>query len=173
VQNFQSLYPQVVSNLSPYVPGEGSLDETDTNSFIVHAQNLLGQALGQTLLAQAAMQKRLESVEHQVQSVATQSESVDRRVSSLMNQVRELASNSDLITVVQLEVMLNVHWDESEKQRVGVSLSRYSRQKGKPPRKVPHPTLAGGVNGYEPSIVKAWIEDESDFRVPDVLRYVP
>lgn len=119
------------------------------------------------------MQKRLESVEHQVQSVATQSESVDRRVSSLMNQVRELASNSDLITVVQLEVMLNVHWDESEKQRVGVSLSRYSRQKGKPPRKVPHPTLAGGVNGYEPSIVKAWLEDESDFRVPDVLRYVP
>lgn len=160
-------------DLSPYLPDEGSVDGADTNSFIVHAQSLLGQALGQTLMAQAAMQRRLDSVEHQVHSVATQSEAVDRRVSTLMNQVRELASNSDLITVVQLEVMLSVHWDETEKQRIGVSLSRYSRQRGKPPRKVPHPTLAGGVNGYEPGIVKAWLEDESDFRVPDVLRYVP
>lgn len=111
------------------------------------------------MMAQAAVQKRLDVVES--------------NVSTLLDQVRDLTSNSSLITVVQLEVMLGLHWTEGEKQEKGMLLARYSRRHGIPPRKVPHPTLAGGVNGYEPGIVKAWIEEETEYKVPDVLRYVP
>lgn len=111
------------------------------------------------MMAQAAVQKRLDVVES--------------NVSTLLGQVRDLTSNSTLITVVQLEVMLGLHWTEGEKQEKGMLLARYSRRHGIPPRKVPHPTLAGGVNGYEPGIVKAWIEEETEYKVPDVLRYVP
>jgi len=109
-------------------------------------------------MAQGAIQKRLENVE--------------RNVANFERQIRQLASNSDLITVVQLEVMLQVTWNDSERNNAGTQLSRYSRKNGSAPRKIPHPTIPGGVNGYEPWIVKDWLEDETEYRVPDVLRYL-
>lgn len=147
-----------MSNIRPYQSAAPELDDSGADSYIVQAQNLLSQAVGQTLMAQAAIQKRMDVAE--------------KSIADLSRQLRQLASNSDLITVVQLEVMLQLHWSDVEKQDVGTKLARYSRRSGCSPRKVPHPTLAGGVNGYEPGIVKAWLEDETEYRVPDVLRYL-
>ncbi len=148
-----------MSDLSTYRPSAPYPEESGADTYLVQAQNLLAQAVSQTLMAQAAVQHRLDSVEH--------------NIAALSKQIRELASNSDLITVVQLQLMLQVDWDESEKQAIGTQLGRFSRKMGVLPRKVPHPVLAGGVNGYEPGVVKAWLEEETEFRVPDVLRYVP
>ena len=148
-----------MSDLATYRQAAPYPEESGADTYLVQAQNLLAQAVSQTLMAQAAVQHRLDSVEH--------------NVAALSKQIRELASNSDLITVVQLQVMLQIDWDETEKQAVGTQLGRFTRKMGVPPRKVPHPTLAGGVNGYEPGIIKAWLEEETEFKVPDVLRYVP
>lgn len=147
-----------MTDLRPYVAVAPEFDDSGADSYIVQAQNLLSQAVSQTLMAQAAIHKRMDNAE--------------RTIADMSRQIRQLASNNDLITVVQLEVMLQLHWSDSEKQDIGTKLARYSRKSGSAPRKVPHPTLAGGVNGYEPSIVKAWLEDETDYRVPDVLRYL-
>lgn len=148
-----------MSSLTTFDSSAPSRNDMGAESHLVQAQNLLAQAISQNLLAQAVIQKRLDTVEENVAALAVR--------------VHDLASNSSLITVVQLEVMLGVHWNEATKQEMGMRLARYSRHHNTPPRKVPHPTLAGGVNGYEPSIVKAWIEEETEYKVPDVLRYVP
>lgn len=148
-----------MSDLSTYRPSAPYPEESGADTYLVQAQNLLAQAVSQTLMAQAAVQHRLDSVE--------------QNVAALSRQLRELASNSDLITVVQLQTILQTGWDEAEKQAIGTQLGKFSRRMGVAPRKVPHPTLVGGVNGYEPSIIKAWLEEETEFKVPDVLRYVP
>ena len=147
-----------MSNISLYQSAALEPDESGADSYIVQAQNLLSQAVGQTLMAQAAIQKRMDVAE--------------RSIAELSRQVRQLASNGDLITVVQLETELQVHWSEAEKQNIGRQLSRYSRSAGSAPRSVPHPTIPGGVNGYEASIVKAWLEDETEFLVPTCLKYL-
>ena len=105
-----------MSNISPYQSAALELDESGADSYIVQAQNLLSQAVGQTLMAQAAIQKRMDVAE--------------KSIAELSRQVRQLASNGDLITVVQLETELQVHWSEAEKQNIGRQLSRYSRSAG-------------------------------------------
>lgn len=147
-----------MTNIRPYYPAVPEFDDSGADSYIVQAQNFLSQAVSQTLMAQGAIQKRLDNVE--------------RNVANFERQIRQLASNSDLITVVQLEVMLQTSWSDSERNSIGTKLSRYSRKSGSAPRKIPHPTIPGGVNGYEPRLVKDWLEDETDYRVPDVLRYL-
>lgn len=147
-----------MSNILPYQSAAPELDDSGADSYIVQAQNLLSQAVGQTLMAQSAIQKRMDVAE--------------KSIAELSRQLRQLAANSDLITVVQLEGMLQVPWSDAERQDVGTKLARYSRRSGSSPRKVPHPTLVGGVNGYEAKIVKAWLEDETEYRVPDFLRYL-
>ncbi len=86
-------------------------------------------------------------------------------------ELRKQQNAYSLITVNMLDTMLNAGWSEREKNAIGVKLGKFSRSCKVDPIKVPHPSLPNGVNGYIPTIVKTWLEENS-YTVPSELRYV-
>ena len=90
---------------------------------------------------------------------------------ALHARIQQLEGGTKLITINQLDVMLGAEWSEREKMRYGTSLGKHSRQCNVVPQKVAHPTVPGGVNGYEPGIVVDWLELEG-FPTPEALRYI-
>ena len=103
-----------------------------------------------------------------------QGEEIERIKGALAKTQAELLKQQNaysLITINMLDTMLDAGWSEKEKNATGVVLSKFSKSCGVSPIKVPHPSLPNGVNGYQPSVVKKWLE-ETGSTVPSELRYV-
>ena len=103
-----------------------------------------------------------------------QGEAIEELKEVLANTQEELRKQQNaysLITINMLDTMLDAGWSEKEKNATGVVLSKFSKSCGVSPIKVPHPSLPNGVNGYQPSVVKKWLE-ETGSTVPSELRYV-
>jgi len=98
-------------------------------------------------------------------------EDLEDALAKTQAELRKQQNAYTLITVNMLDTMLSANWSEPEKNKVGTQLSKFSRKHHVVPTKVPHPSLPNGVNGYEPGIVKAWLE-ETGYHVPGDLRYV-
>ena len=149
-----------MTSLVPYTEGDGDLSIS-----LAQQQQLMVQMLQNS----AAIQVQLK---RQVDEQAQRLDDVRSATAELASRTRRLEMASSLITTNMLDTMLNAGWSEQEKKEVGGKLGRFSRRNHVVPAKIPHPTLPGGVNGYLPSIVKAWIEEETDYDLPMDLRYV-
>ncbi len=149
-----------MTSLTTYNGGDDDLAVS-----LAHQQQLMVQMLQSAAVIQGQLKRRLDEQEQDIQDVrATTAELVGR--------TRRLEMASSLITVNMLDTMLGASWSEAEKNRVGTLLGKFSRSHHVVPTKIPHPTVPGGVNGYQPSIVKAWLEEETDYDLPLDLRYV-
>ena len=137
---------------------------SDLSSDLLQQQQLMTQLLQMGQRSQQKLAARQDAAEHKVYNL-------ERAVSKALIDVKELQSASRLITINQLSTMLKNIWSEKEKNAIGVQLAKFSRAHHVVPGKVAHPTLPNGVNGYEPSIVKAWLE-ENGMHVPVELQYV-
>lgn len=138
--------------------------DNDPSYEIIQQQQLMAQMLQLNKKAQEKLivkqrenTKRIEDLEGYVQTIT--------------EQVRLQQSNTRLITVNMLCTMLQANWSELDKNKIGGRISKFSRSNKVTPQKVPHPTVPGGVNGYEPGILKAWLI-ENDYQVPPELLYV-
>ena len=103
-----------------------------------------------------------------------QGEAIEKLTGALAKTQAELLKQQNaysLITINMLDTMLDAEWSEKEKNATGVVLSKFSKSCGVSPTKVPHPSLPNGVNGYQPGVVKRWLE-ENCYTVPSELRYV-
>lgn len=132
---------------------------------LAHQQQLMVQMLQGSVAIQNQLTRRLDEHEQHLESIRL-------ATAQLASRTRRLEAASSLITTNMLDTMLNAGWSEPEKNKIGVKLGKFSRKHRVNPTKVPHPTVPGGVNGYLPSIVKAWIEEETDYELPLDLRYV-
>jgi hypothetical protein len=140
-------------------------DDGDLAVSLAHQQQLMVQMLQGAAAIQAQLKRRMDEHEQRLEDVRS-------ATAELASRTRKLEMASSLITVNMLDTMLKAYWSESDKNKVGVKLGKFSRQHHVVPTKVPHPTVPGGVNGYLPGIVKAWIEEETDYELPLDLRYV-
>lgn len=129
---------------------------------LVHQSQLLAQLMQSTVRATQALQEDLQ----------LHKQNTDKALAHLNSKVQVLEAGYKLITANMLDTMLGANWTEREKNDVGGALSKFCRARYVKPTKVPHPTIPGGVNGYPPGLVKAWIEEETEYLVPDELRYV-
>lgn len=149
-----------MNSLTPYNGGDDDLAVS-----LAHQQQLMVQMLQSATFIQGQLKRRLDEHEQDLQDVrATTAELVVR--------TRRLEMASSLITINMLDTMLAANWTEADKNRIGKLVTAFSRKHHVVPTKVPHPTVPRGVNGYQPSIVKAWLEEETDYDVPLDLRYV-
>jgi len=148
-----------MKNLTKY---EGSND--DPSYEIIQQQQLMAQMLQ---LNQKAQEKLIAKQRENT----TRIEDLENYVHIMDRQIKLQQSNTRLITVNMLCTMLRADWSEQHKNKIGGHISKFSRSNKVTPQKVPHPTVPGGVNGYEPSIVKAWLI-ENDYQVPPELSYV-
>ena len=139
-------------------------DNLDPSNEIAQQQHLMVQLLQ---LSQQSQQKLAQRQEAQAQEIHELQEAVSKAHSEL----RKQANSHRLITINQLDTMLDSGWDERDKNRAGTNLANFSRARGVKPTKIPHPVLPNGVNAYEPGIVKAWLEQQ-DIPIPADLRYV-
>ena len=147
-------------NVTVYQPddsGDISSDLAQQQQLMIQLLQLSQQSQQKLALRQDAQQEKIERLEGALNR--TQSE------------LRKQQNSYTLITVNMLDTMMNAGWNEPEKNRIGVLLSKFSRLHHVQPTKVPHPVLPNGVNAYEPGIVKAWLQ-ENDYLVPGDLRYV-
>ena len=120
------------------------------------------------------MQMRQSSQQNLARRQDAQAETIERIKKAVAKTEAELRKQQNvysLITINMLDTMLQTGWSEKEKIAMGSKLGAFSRKCNVTPTKVPHPTLPNGVNGYQPSIVKAWTE-ENGYIVPSELRYV-
>lgn len=142
-------------SITPFSQGSGNLDAPDElDELILNQQRMLVKA--QVLLKQK-MEARMAAAE--------------LNAKALNARVQVLEGGYKLITVNQLDTMVGADWSEKEKNKIGVSLAQLVRSKGLKPTKVAHPTLPGGVNGYEPELVVEWLNREG-YQIPEQLRYV-
>jgi hypothetical protein len=141
------------------------MDDSDPSAELVQQQQLMVQLLQLSGRTQAKLKVRQDE---QAQEIVA----LQRETAHLHARLRQQETNSRLITVNQLDIMLGAGWTEPEKIRIGTQLRNFSRNHHVQPVKIPHPTLPNGVNGYEPGIVKAWLEEQSEFNVPRELQYV-
>ena len=142
-----------------------SREDGDLTVSLAHQQQLMTQLLQGTVVIQGQLSRRLYEQEQQLDEVRSMT-------AESLSRLRKLEMASSLITINMLDTMLNAGWSEREKNKIGVQLASFSRKHHVEPTKVAHPSLPGGVNGYQPGIVKAWIEEGGDFDVPLELRYV-
>lgn len=148
-----------MTEIVPFFP-----DDLDPSNEIKQQQHLMVQLLQ---LSQQSQQKLAQRQDAQAQEI----HDLQKAVSKAHSELRKQASSHRLITINQLETMLSSGWDEKDKNKAGVDLANFSRNRGVKPTKIPHPVLPNGVNAYEPGIVKAWLEQQS-FPLPADLRYV-
>jgi len=132
---------------------------------LAEQQRMMVQLLQGSSAIQVQIQRRLGLQEQRLEEIRS-------ATAELASRTRKLETASSLITINMLDTMLNASWSEPQKNKVGIQLAKFSRQNHVSPTKVPHPTVPGGVNGYLPSIVKAWIQEETDYDLPLDLRYV-
>lgn len=140
-------------------------DDGDLAASLARQQQLMVQLLQGAAAIQVQLNQRMDEHEQRLKDVRS-------ATAELASRTRKLEMASSLITVNMLDTMLKADWSESDKNEVGKKLGKFSRQHHVVPPKVPHPTVPGGVNGYLPGIVKAWIEEETDYALPLDLRYV-
>ena len=148
-------------NLTPYQPDD---DSNDLSSDLVQQQQLLIQLMQ---MSQSSQQKLARRQHAQAETIEELKEAVAKTEAELRKQQNAYS----LITVNMLDTMLSAGWSEKEKNAIGIKLGNFSRNCNVTPTKVPHPSLPNGVNGYQPSIVKTWLE-ENAYIVPSELRYV-
>ena len=149
-----------MTSMVPYSGENGDLAVSLANQ-----QQLIVQMLQGNVAIQNQVRRRLDEHEQHLEKIVL-------ATGQLASRTRRLETASNLITTNMLDTMLNAGWSEPEKNRIGVQLGKFSRRHRVTPTKIPHPTVPGGVNGYLPSIVKAWIEEETDYELPLDLRYV-
>jgi uncharacterized coiled-coil protein SlyX len=150
-----------VINLTAYQPDD---DSNDLSSDLVQQQQLLIQLMQ---MSQSSQQKLARRQDAQAETIEELKEAVAKTEAELRKQQNAYS----LITVNMLDTMLSAGWSEKEKNAIGIKLGNFSRSCFVKPTKVPHPSLPNGVNGYQPSIVKTWLE-ENAYIVPSELRYV-
>jgi hypothetical protein len=145
------------------VPFDSS--DLDVSALLAQSQQQLAQSLVTTQLIQQALQQRMVRLE-------SRADIQSQEVASLKRDVHKLCSDSALVTVIQLETMLGVSWSETERNLTGRALAKFSRGKHVEPVKVPHPVIPGGVNAYEPSVVREYLECCTDYPIPSHLSLV-
>ena len=150
-----------MTNLTTYQPDD---DSNDLSSDLVQQQQLLIQLMQ---MSQSNQQKLTRRQDAQAETI----EELKEVVANTQAELRKQQNAYSLITVNMLDTMLNSEWNEKEKNAIGIKLGNFSRICNVMPIKVPHPSLPNGVNGYQPSIVKIWLEENS-YTVPSELRYV-
>lgn len=149
-----------MTSLAPYNGGDGDLAVS-----LAQQQQLMVQMLQGAAAIQAQLNRRLDQQEQDLEDMRA-------ATADIASRTRRLEMASDLISVNMLDTMLNAGWSEKEKNRMGVRLAKFSRACHVPPTKIPHPTVPRGVNGYVPGVVKAWIQEETEYEVPLQLKYV-
>jgi len=155
--------PHLHQRMTDLVPYRYAGD--DLSAALANQQQMMIQLLQGSAAIQAQLKYRLD--QHEDRLIQMRSDTAE-----LAARTRRLETASGLITVAMLDVMLTANWSDAEMNKVGVQLARFSRAHHVTPMKIPHPTLKGGVNGYLPGIVKAWVEEETDYELPMDLRYV-
>ena len=156
-----SPYAKPVPNLTVFQPDD---DSGDISSELAQQQQLMIQLLQ---LSQQSQNKLARRQDQQQQRI----EIIEDELAKARTELRKQQNVHSLITVNMLDVMLKAGWTEPEKNKIGTGIGKFSRLHHVVPMKIPHPTLPKGVNGYEPGIVKAWLE-ENGYDVPSELRYV-
>ena len=123
-------------------------------------------------LQQQALLQQFMQVSFQRQNQLTQEvKQHEEDIALLFKKDRERDLEFNLITINQLDTMVGGNWSEKVKNRKGVELAAWCRKHHHPLKKVNHPSLPGGVNAYEPTAVKAWLEENGQ-PIPQELRYV-
>ena len=150
-----------MTNITVFSPGD---EPGDISSDLAKQQQLMIQLLQ---LSQQSQQKLAQRQQRHEEDIEDLKDSLSRTQAEL----RKQQNSYSLITINMLDTMLNAGWSERDKNRIGIEVSKFSRKHHVKPQKVPHPSLPNGVNGYEPGIVKAWLEENS-YDVPADLRYV-
>jgi hypothetical protein len=140
-------------------------DDGELAVSLAQQQQLMVQILQGAAAIQGQLKRRLDVHEQRLDEVRS-------ATAALASRTRQLEMASKLITTNMLDTMLTAGWSELEKKNIGIKLGKFSREHYVVPAKIPHPTITGGVNGYLPSVVKAWIEEETDYDLPLDLRYV-
>ena len=150
-----------MTNLTTYQPDDGS---NDLSSDLVQQQQLLIQLMQ---MSQSNHQKLARRQDAQAETI----EELKEVLADTQLELKKQQNVYSLITINMLDTMLQAGWSEKDKIAMGSKLGAFSRKCNVTPTKVPHPTLPNGVNGYQPSIVKAWLE-ENGYTIPSELRYV-
>ena len=150
-----------VSNVTIFQPDDES---GDISSDLVKQQQLMIQLLQLSQQSQNKLARRQDQQQEKI-------EKIENALAKAQSELRKQQNAYTLITVNMLDTMMDTNWSEPEKNKIGTQLSKFSRLHHVVPTKVPHPSLPNGVNGYEPGIVKAWLEENS-YPVPHDLRYV-
>lgn len=149
-----------MSNVTVFQPDESG----DISSDLAQQQQLMIQLLQLSQQSQQKLAHRQDAQQVEIKRLQT-------ALSKTQSELRKQQNVHTLITVNMLDTMLNAGWTEPVKHKIGTSLGKFSRLHYVQPTKIPHPTLPKGVNGYEPGIVKAWLE-ENDYDIPSELLYV-
>ena len=141
-----------MSSVTVFQPDDES---GDISSDLARQQQLMIQLLQLSKQSQEKLARRQDAQQEKI-------ERLENALNKTQFELRKQQNSYTLITVNMLDTMMDAKWTEPEKNKIGVSLSKFSRFHHVQPTKVPHPVLPNGVNAYEPGIVKAWLDKKTN-----------